>query len=121
MTTQTFTPASAVTLTDTAARHLTRELRKNPDKQGLRLFLKPAGCSGYKYETELCDGPGNEDEVFIVQDDLRIFIPRKDLLHLSGTVIDLVTVGLNSSLQFSNPNVQGACGCGESISFTTPA
>lgn len=121
MNTQTFTPPSAITLTDTAARHLARELTRNPGKQGMRLFLKPAGCSGYKYDTELCDAPTPEDEVFTVQNGLQIYIPRKDLLHLSGTVIDFVTVGLNSSIQFSNPNVQGACGCGESISFTTPA
>ncbi len=121
MTAQTFTPASAITVTDTAARHLARELARHPGKQGLRLSLKPAGCSGYKYDTELSDAPAADDEIFTVQNDLHIYIPRKDLLHLSGTVIDFVTVGLNSSLQFSNPNVQGACGCGESISFTTPA
>jgi iron-sulfur cluster assembly accessory protein len=69
------------------------------------------------YETELVEAPEADDEVFELNG-VTVFIPRKDLPILNGTEIDFITVGLNSMLQFRNPNVTGECGCGESFSVT---
>ena len=39
------------------------------------------------------------------------------LMFLFGTEIDYETSLLESGFKFNNPNVEDACGCGESINF----
>lgn len=114
----TLDPKVNITMTDKAVVHIQKELSKKPDKKGMRLFLETSGCSGFMYETALTDGPEPDDKVFRVSEDLDLYVPLKDLPVLNGTVIDFITVGLNSMLQFKNPNVTGECGCGESFSVT---
>ena len=117
MSIQTFQPVLGVTVSDKAAQHIQAELAKNAEQQGFRLYLETSGCSGFMYETELVEAPKADDEVFELNG-VKVFIPRKDLPILNGTEIDFITVGLNSMLQFRNPNVTGECGCGESFSVT---
>ena len=117
----TFDPNVAITLTDTAISHITKQLKKSDDKHGLRFFLESSGCSGFMYETALCEAPEANDKVFNITDNLDLYVPTKDLPMLNGTQIDFITVGLNSMFQFKNPNVTGECGCGESFSVTEEA
>ena len=118
MTLATYDPQPAIALTDSAKKHIQKELSKQPDKKGFKLFLEKSGCSGFMYETELSDAPAEDDRIFELDEQLHIFVPNKDLPMLMGTEIDFVTVGLNSMLQFRNPNVKGECGCGESFTVT---
>jgi iron-sulfur cluster assembly accessory protein len=118
MTIATFDPNVSISMTDSAASHIQKELNKLPGKNGFRLFLESSGCSGFMYETALADGPESEDKVFLIKDALNLYVPNKDLPLLNGTEIDFITVGLNSMFQFRNPNVTGECGCGESFSVT---
>jgi len=118
MTLNTYNPDVGIEVTPDATAHIKRELEKTPGSIGLRLYLETSGCSGYMYETTLIDSPDPDDEVFQIDDDLKIFIPHKDLPLLNGTEIDFIKVGLNSMFQFRNPNVTGECGCGESFSVT---
>lgn len=112
-----YEPVRGVTLTDNAAQHIQNELEKTSDVKGFRLYLQTSGCSGFMYETELCNAPKDGDEVFELNG-VEVYVPRKDLPVLNGTVIDFIKVGLNSMFQFKNPNVTGECGCGESFSVT---
>ena len=118
MTIATFDPKVSISMTDTAATHIQKELSKLPEKNGLRLFLETSGCSGFMYETALTAGPESEDKVFFINETLNLYVPNKDLPLLNGTEIDFITVGLNSMFQFTNPNVKGECGCGESFTVT---
>ena len=117
MSIQTFQPVRGVTVSDKAAQHIKAELAKSEHLKGFRLYLETSGCSGFMYETTLVEGPSDGDEAFDLND-IQVFIPQKDLPILNGTEVDYVTVGLNSTLQFRNPNVTGECGCGESFSVT---
>jgi len=36
-------------------------------------------------------------------------------MHVIGTEMDYVEEKLSSSFVFSNPNIKGTCGCGESF------
>jgi len=114
----TFDPKVEITLTDTAITHIQKELKKTPTNTGLRLYLETSGCSGFMYETALTKAPEADDRVFEINEQLNLFIPNKDIPVLNGTVVDFVTVGLNSMFQFKNPNTTGECGCGESFSVT---
>lgn len=118
MSLESYDPQPAITLTENAKKHIQKELSKQPDKKGFKLFLEKSGCSGFMYETQLCELPDNDDRVFEFDQNIQVFVPNKDLPLLFGTQIDFIKVGLNSMFQFSNPNVKGECGCGESFTVT---
>jgi iron-sulfur cluster assembly accessory protein len=120
MTTQTYTPELGLRTTASAAEHIRKQLRQNPGAAGLRVSLKPSGCSGYMYVVNLVETPDSEDHQFQVADDINLFVDNKSLPLLNGTEIDFVTEGLNSMFQFRNPNAESECGCGESISIKQP-
>jgi iron-sulfur cluster assembly accessory protein len=44
-------------------------------------------------------------------------IDRGSLNVVNGTLIDMVTEGVNRQLRFLNPNAKDHCGCGESFSI----
>lgn len=121
MSINTFDPTVAISVTESAIKHIQKELSKATGKKGFRLYLETSGCSGFMYETELTEGPKEGDRVFPVNSELDLYVPEKDLPVLNGTEIDFITVGLNSMFQFKNPNVTGECGCGESFSVTEEA
>ena len=54
----------AVSLTEAAARHVTRYLAKRGKGVGVRLGVKTTGCSGLAYKLEYVDDVAPEDIVF---------------------------------------------------------
>ena len=54
----------AVTLTEAAARHVTRYLSRRGKGVGVRLGVKTTGCSGLAYKLEYADEQAPEDIVF---------------------------------------------------------
>ena len=54
----------AVTLSEAAARHVTRYLAKRGKGVGVRLGVKTTGCSGLAYKLEYVDEVAPEDELF---------------------------------------------------------
>ncbi|MDF2181923.1 iron-sulfur cluster assembly protein IscA [Neptuniibacter sp. CAU 1671] len=105
----------AITMTDAAANHVARYLEKRGHGEGIRLGVRTSGCSGMAYVLEFVDEVQTEDQVFNVQQDLKIIIDPKSLLYLDGTELDFVKEGLNEGFKFNNPNVSSECGCGESF------
>ena len=105
----------AVSLSTTAADRIRNQLARRGRGLGLRLGIKPSGCSGYSYVVDIADEPGSDDVVFEDQG-VRVYVDRPALAMLDGTRVDFVRQGLNESFRFENPNVSGACGCGESFS-----
>ena len=57
----------AVTLTERAAKHVTRYLAKRGKGIGVRLGVKTTGCSGLAYQLEYVDEIAPEDLVFETQ------------------------------------------------------
>lgn len=101
-----------ITLTPRAAEHILSILNNN---KGICVSVKQSGCSGFKYDIAVVDNIVYE--MMFESHGVKIFLNRTDYLYLANTVIDYVSDGLNSSLQFINPNVRGQCGCGESFTF----
>jgi iron-sulfur cluster assembly protein len=79
----------SVTLTEAAARHVTRYLAKRGKGVGVRLGVKTTGCSGLAYKLEYVDELNPE--------------------------VDFVREGLNEGFKFNNPKERDRCGCGESF------
>lgn len=103
-----------ITLTSQAAEHIQRNLEKRGKGLGLRLGVKPAGCSGLSYHLEYVDDPATEDQVF-EQFGARIYVGPDSLPYLQGTELDYAREGLNEGFRFNNPNEKAACGCGDSF------
>lgn len=107
---------SAITLTSSAIDHVRSFLAKYDGAAfGLRVGVKPTGCSGYKYVVEVAEGTMDQDLIF-EDNGLKIVVDKRSLQYLEGSELDFVHEGFNSSFKFNNPNVQDTCGCGESFS-----
>ncbi|MBT0571178.1 iron-sulfur cluster assembly protein IscA [Curvibacter sp. CHRR-16] len=104
----------SISLTQAAARHVTRYMAKRGHGVGVRLGVKTTGCSGLAYQLEYVDEPLSEDLVF-ESNAVKVFIDPKSLAYLNGTELDYVREGLNEGFRFNNPNERDRCGCGESF------
>jgi iron-sulfur cluster assembly protein len=105
----------AVTITDRAVAQISKLMAKD-GHQGLRIGVKKGGCAGMEYTMDYVDEIDSNDEV-VEQDGARILIAPMAQMFLFGTEIDYETSLLESGFKFNNPNVEDACGCGESIKF----
>ena len=104
----------AVTLTESAARQIQKQLAKRGNGIGLKLGVRKSGCSGYAYTLDYSDKVENEDVVF--EDfGVKVIVQKNDLAFLDGIQLDYRREGINEAFQFNNPNVTGECGCGESF------
>jgi iron-sulfur cluster assembly protein len=106
----------AITLTERAAEHVKAFMAEENNAAGLRLAVKPTGCSGYMYVVELADNVFEHDRVFESRG-IQIVVDTESLKYLSGTEVDYAREGLNEGFRFENPNVSATCGCGESFSL----
>ena len=104
----------SITLTETAANRVKLFLDKRGKGVGLRLGVKPSGCSGMSYVLEFVDDIQDLDEVF-ENHGVKVIVDKKSMIYLDGTELDYTKEGLNEGFRFNNPNVTGECGCGESF------
>ena len=104
----------AITLTSTAASRVEEFLKTRGKGEGLRLGVKPSGCSGMAYVIEFADTIDDTDVTFN-NNGVTIIVDKKSLLYLDGTELDFTKEGLNEGFKFNNPNVDAECGCGESF------
>ena len=104
----------AITLTEAAARHVTRYLGKRGRGVGVRLGVKTTGCSGLAYKLEYADDIAPEDVVFEGHG-VKVLVDPKSLQYIDGTELDYTREGLNEGFKFRNPKVKDECGCGESF------
>jgi len=104
----------AVTLSESAARHVSNFIAKRGKGFGIRLGVKTSGCSGMAYKLEFVDQAEDEDQIF-ESHGVKVVIDPKSLSYLDGTELDFVKEGLNEGFKFNNPNVKDQCGCGESF------
>lgn len=104
-----------IALTERAAAHVKSYLAKHEGAFGLRLGVKPTGCSGYQYVVEAAEKVTENDRTF-ESNGIQVVVDAHSLQYLAGTELDYVREGLNAGLRFHNPNVADTCGCGESFS-----
>ena len=104
----------AITLTPTAARHVTSHLTKRGRGIGLRVGVRTSGCSGMAYKLEYADEQKAGDLAF-ESEGVKLFVDPKSLPYIDGMQLDFAREGLNEGFKFNNPNVKDECGCGESF------
>ena len=104
----------AITLTESAAKHVAGFLEKRGKGVGVRLGVRTTGCSGLAYKLEFVDEIKPEDLRFESRG-INVVVDPKSLPYLDGTELDFAREGLNEGFKFKNPNVKDECGCGESF------
>jgi len=111
--------SSPVTLSEAAANRVIDHMERKDDVEGLRFGVRKNGCSGLAYVIDFADTVGDDDQVFESRG-VKIIVDAKSVVAVAGTEIDygLSDDGLSETFQFRNPNVTGACGCGESFSVS---
>ena len=104
----------AITLTEKAANHVQGFLAKRGKGVGLRVGVRPSGCSGMAYKLEFVDAMNPEDHEFESYG-VKVVVDPKSLPYIDGTELDYAREGLNEGFKFRNPKVKDECGCGESF------
>ena len=106
-----------IQISDMAAKHIQKLMAKQGMTEGgLRVGIKGGGCSGLSYTfsweresrigDEVIDGPGQT----------KVFVDKKSLIYLNGTVLDYDSALMGRGLHFINPNAKASCSCGSSFS-----
>ncbi len=104
-----------ISVTEKAAQHIRQQLDKRGNTLGMRLGVRKSGCTGFMYVVDYVDQLGVNDQVYD-QHGVKVVVDTESLPYLEGTEIDYVrSNALNQGLEFKNPNVKDACGCGESF------
>ena len=105
-----------IQITETAARKMrTLMAKQGVSEGGLRVGVKGGGCSGLSYTFSWEKQARMGDEVFDGPEGAKVFIDRKSLLYLNGTVLDYDTRLISQGFVFHNPNAKSTCGCGSSF------
>ena len=104
-----------ITLTPRAAEHVRDfSTRRAQPPKGLRLGIKPSGCSGLAYVLEFADDIRPDEHTF-ESHGITVIVDPKSLPHIDGAELDYAKEGLQEGFKFNNPNVKSECGCGESF------
>ncbi|KFF50571.1 MULTISPECIES: iron-sulfur cluster assembly accessory protein [Salinicola] len=105
----------SISISEAAANQIRHVLAERGSGLGLRVAVKPSGCSGYSYVLDIAD-EARDDEIAFEERGVKVLVDREALAILDGTEVDYVNEGLNRFFRFNNPNVTDECGCGESFS-----
>jgi len=110
------TPASAITLTETAADKVAELLEQegNPEL-ALRVAVRPGGCSGFSYEM-FFDSDIASDDVSSDFGTVRVVVDPMSASLLQGSTLDFKDGLQGAGFSINNPNASRTCGCGNSFS-----
>jgi len=112
---------NAVTLTESAEKKLLetfQEEGKSTDTHHLRVGVASGGCSGLQYYMEIHKKEDRDetDEV-TTYNGIEVVVDRQSFFYLLGSQLNFSS-GLNGKgFEWSNPNANRTCGCGESFSL----
>lgn len=81
----------------------------------LRLGVRGGGCSGFNYVIEFSDDPPRDRDRVFAFDGLNVYVDKKSLIYLAGTVLDWEQTLMQQGFKFRNPREASSCGCGHSF------
>lgn len=109
------TPAKPIELTDSAVAKVKSLLdTEGDDDLGLRVAVRPGGCSGFSYEM-FFDADVEDEDVVIDFNGLRVVVDPQSARRITGAVLDYREGLMEAGFSIDNPNVTRSCGCGNSF------
>ena len=109
-----------IKITDEAAKAIAEKICGKDGAKGLRLTIKPAGCSGYAYKMEYAMDENLDADDKIEAGGAALYIPKIHSWMLFGMEIGYEVTPISTGFTFTNPNETGRCGCGESFAIERP-
>ena len=106
----------AITITESAAKHVASQLSRRGKGIGLRLGVRTSGCSGLAYKIEFADERKPEDISFEAHG-VTVHVDKKSMRVLQGVTLDYKVGLLDAGFRFENPRATKTCGCGESFAL----
>ena len=108
-------PQRPILLTDSAvAKVKTLLASEEDDGLGLRVAVRPGGCSGFSYEM-FFDSDVEEEDLVIDFDGLRVLVDPQSVKRITGATLDYREGLMEAGFSIDNPNVTRSCGCGNSF------
>ena len=107
--------ASAVVMTERAARRIGQILRNEPAGSMLRVSVEGGGCSGFQYRFDFVAAKADDDLV-LARDGATVLVDPVSAKYMAGAEIDYVDDLIGSSFKINNPVATSSCGCGTSFS-----
>lgn len=107
-----------IKLTEAAIAHAKKIIARQNKGQFLRISVRKRGCTGYTYVLDIVAEPQTAMDLKYEQDGLSMLVDAEALPFIKGMQIDFINKGMGrEEWQFNNPNVESACGCGESFNI----
>lgn len=103
-----------LTMTPVAAERVKNLLATQNDAAAIRVGVRQMGCSDMSYTMDFAQDRAAED-IVVERDGAQLFVDPEAIPYIKGSELDWVEEKLASRFVFNNPNVVGACGCGESF------
>jgi iron-sulfur cluster assembly accessory protein len=107
--------ASAVVMTERAARRIGQILKSEPAGSMLRVSVEGGGCSGFQYRFDFV-GSKADDDIIVARDGATVLVDPVSAQYMAGAEIDYVDDLIGSSFKINNPIATSSCGCGTSFS-----
>ncbi|MDE0189532.1 MAG: iron-sulfur cluster insertion protein ErpA [bacterium] len=108
-------PQRPILLTDSAVAKVKTLLSSEEDDDlGLRVAVRPGGCSGFSYEM-FFDSDVEEEDIVIDFDGLRVLVDPQSAKRITGATLDYREGLMEAGFSIDNPNVTRSCGCGNSF------
>ena len=106
---------SVVTLTESAARHISGMQTGDPENAGkhLRVFVEAGGCSGMQYGMVFDEKRG--DDLAAQFHGVEVLVDPISANYIRGAVIDFSDALTGGGFKINNPNAHSSCGCGKSF------
>ena len=104
-----------LTITPAAAERINDLCASKPEVLGVLLGVKRRGCNGMSYTLNYAEETPPKDHERVEADGATVWVEPPALFHIVGTVMDFEESALETGFTFTNPNVKGRCGCGESF------
>ena len=105
-----------ITITESAATKVKSLIEAEGEEGlGLRVAVRPGGCSGFSYEM-FFDSDVASDDVTTEQGGVKVIVDPSSAQLLTGATLDYKDGLEQSGFAITNPNAQRTCGCGQSFS-----
>jgi len=89
--------------------------QEGEDGLGLRVAVRPGGCSGFSYDM-FFDLEENSDDHVSVCGPVIVRVDAGSAPHLVGATLNYTDGLEGAGFSIENPNAKSSCGCGKSFS-----
>jgi iron-sulfur cluster assembly protein/iron-sulfur cluster insertion protein len=116
MTTTEHDTKETISLSEAATAKVAQLLAEEGDETlGLRVAVRPGGCSGFSYEM-FFDAETASDDWIATFGAVTVKVDASSAPYLVGATLDYRDGLQDTGFSIDNPNAQSSCGCGQSFS-----